>query len=101
MLFGLPADSIALWLCVSAQADVIDYEELLNGVRSEGIFSVYATLVNKTVAIPASAIPLAILSALGFIYPVNGVDQVCVCVCHTSNSVCPQKLQCLFNSALP
>lgn len=58
------------------QADVIDYEELLNGVRAEGTFSVYNTLVNKTVAIPGSAIPLGILSMLGFLYPVGGTDQV-------------------------
>jgi Na+/melibiose symporter-like transporter len=55
---------------------VVDYEELLHGVRSEGTFSVYNTLVNKTVAIPGSAIPLGILSMLGFVYPINGVDQV-------------------------
>lgn len=58
------------------QADVIDYEELLHGIRSEGTFSVYGTLVNKTVAIPAAAIPLGILSLLGFVYPIDSVDQV-------------------------
>ena len=55
---------------------MIDYEEFLHGARSEGAFSVYATLVNKTVAIPGSAIPLGILSMIGFVYPINGEAQV-------------------------
>lgn len=41
-----------------------------------GAFSVFATLIPKFVAIPASALPLAAISMLGFIQPVNGVAQV-------------------------
>ena len=61
---------------------MIDYEEFLHGARSEGAFSVYATLVNKTVAIPGSAIPLGILSMLGFVYPINGQEQVSLTLPH-------------------
>lgn len=55
-------------------ADVIDYDEFLNGARSEGAFSVFATLIPKFVSIPASAIPLAIVNMIGFQAPVNGVS---------------------------
>jgi len=72
-LNGLPGGGS--FLNSSIMADVVDYEEYRHGVRSEGLFSVYATLVNKTVAIPGSAIPLGILAVLGFMYPINGVEQ--------------------------
>lgn len=56
-------------------SDVIDYDEFLNGSRSEGAFSVFATLIPKFVAIPASAIPLALINLLGFKQPIAGVAQ--------------------------
>ena len=56
-------------------SDVIDYDEFLNGSRSEGAFSVFATLIPKFVAIPASAIPLAVINLLGFNQPIAGVAQ--------------------------
>lgn len=56
-------------------SDVIDYDEFLNGSRSEGAFSVFATLIPKFVAIPASAIPLALINLLGFNQPIAGVAQ--------------------------
>lgn len=62
-------------LIQSVLADVIDYDEFLNGARSEASFSVFATLIPKFVAIPASAIPLAIINLLGFEQPVSGVSQ--------------------------
>lgn len=49
--------------------------QLLYGVRNEAIFSVYATLIPKFVAIPATAIPLALLKAVGFVEPVDLVTQ--------------------------
>mmetsp|Transcript_16677 Transcript_16677/g.39599 ORF Transcript_16677/g.39599 Transcript_16677/m.39599 type:complete len:819 (+) Transcript_16677:140-2596(+) len=58
------------FLVTSVLSDIIDYEEFLHGVRNEGIFTVYATLLPKLVAIPASTIPLAVLYAVGFREPV-------------------------------
>lgn len=63
------------FLVNTIMSDVIDYDEFLNGSRSEGAFSVFATLIPKFVAIPASAIPLALINVLGFIQPVAGVAQ--------------------------
>ena len=62
-------------LIQSVLSDVIDYDEFLNGARSEASFSVFATLIPKFVAIPASAIPLAIINLLGFVPPVSGLSQ--------------------------
>ena len=70
---GLPAGG--QFLPESILADVIDYDEFLNGCRSEGAFSVFSTLIPKLVAIPAGAIPLAVVYALGFIMPVCGIAQ--------------------------
>uniref|UniRef100_A0A061RIR5 Uncharacterized protein n=1 Tax=Tetraselmis sp. GSL018 TaxID=582737 RepID=A0A061RIR5_9CHLO len=63
------------FLVSSVLSDIIDYDEFLYGVRNEGIFSVYATLIPKFVAIPASAVPLAVLNLLGFKEPVDGTTQ--------------------------
>ena len=52
-----------------------DYDEFLNGARCEAAFSVFATLIPKFVAIPASAVPLAIINLLGFRQPIDGVAQ--------------------------
>lgn len=49
--------------------------QFLNGSRSEGSFSVFATLIPKFVAIPASALPLSIINILGFKPPISGVSQ--------------------------
>ena len=59
----------------SLVADVIDYDEFLNGTRNEGGFSVFATFLPKIVSIPASAIPIAIMAALGFRASEGGVAQ--------------------------
>ena len=63
------------FLINSILSDVIDYDEFLNGSRSEGSFSVFATLIPKFVSIPAGALPLAIIYMLGFRAPIDGVDQ--------------------------
>lgn len=55
------------------QSDVIDYDEFLNKSRSEASFAVFSTLIPKFVAIPASAVPLAIINLLGFVQPIAGV----------------------------
>ena len=73
VLNGIPVGG--QFLITSILADVIDYDEFLNGVRNEGSFSVFSTLIPKFVAIPASAIPLAIVNAMGFKQPIDGVAQ--------------------------
>ena len=49
--------------------------QFLYGFRNEGIFSVYAALIPKFVAIPSTAIPLAMVNMLGFVQPIDGVPQ--------------------------
>ena len=73
MLNGIPVGG--QFLITSILADVIDYDEFLNGMRNEGSFSVFATLIPKFVAIPAYTVPLAIAFGLGFKEPVDGVAQ--------------------------
>jgi MFS/sugar transport protein len=68
-------DTGGQFLVNTIMSDVIDYDEFLNGGRSEGAFSVFATLIPKFVAIPASAIPLALINLLGFRQPIAGVAQ--------------------------
>lgn len=71
----MPAQGMLLreWLVV--QSDVIDYDEFLNKSRSEASFAVFSTLIPKFVAIPASAVPLAVINLLGFVQPIAGVAQ--------------------------
>ena len=57
------------------QSDVIDYDEFLNKSRSEASFAVFSTLIPKFVAIPASAVPLALINLLGFVQPIAGVER--------------------------
>ena len=70
---GLPAG--AIFLTDSVVADVIDYDELLTGQRSEGRFTIFQTFLPKIVSVPAQAVPLALLSYFGFVAPVKGVPQ--------------------------
>lgn len=72
-LNGIPVGG--QFLVNTIMSDVIDYDEFLNGARCEAAFSVFATLIPKFVAIPASAVPLAIINLLGFRQPVDGVAQ--------------------------
>ena len=48
-------------------SDVIEYDEFLTGKRAEGIFTVFSALIPKFVSLFAQAIPLSILSLIGFI----------------------------------
>ena len=48
-------------------SDVIQYDEFLTGKRAEGIFTVFSALIPKFVSLFAQAIPLSILSLIGFI----------------------------------
>ena len=49
------------------QADVIDYDELHTGKRREAQYSSFWAIVPKFVAIPSAALPLAVLSTLGYV----------------------------------
>jgi Na+/melibiose symporter-like transporter len=64
---GIPLG--AQFLTESIVADVIDYDEFLTGVRSEGRFTIGQSLLPKMVSVPASTIPLTILVVLGFAPP--------------------------------
>lgn len=48
-------------------ADVIDYDELRTGKRREAQFGAFWSIIPKFVAIPGSSIPIAILSAVGYV----------------------------------
>jgi hypothetical protein len=63
------------FLTHSILADVIDYDQFLHGARCEASFTVFATIIPKLLAIPASALPLAAINLLGFVPPVDGVSQ--------------------------
>eukprot|EP00755_Sulcionema_specki_P021180 Sspe_Gene.73698::Locus_44714_Transcript_1_1_Confidence_1.000_Length_3688::g.73698::m.73698 len=64
---GIPAG--AQFLTDSIVADVIDYDELLTGVRSEARFTIFQTFLPKMVSIPAQTIPISLLSVFGFVTP--------------------------------
>ncbi|MEE8559046.1 MAG: MFS transporter [Myxococcota bacterium] len=51
----------------SMQADVIDYDELHTGRRREAQYGAFWSMVPKFVIIPSAAIPLAILSIMGYV----------------------------------
>ncbi len=48
-------------------SDIIEYDEFTTGKRVEGIFTVFSALIPKFVSLFAQAIPLSILSIIGFI----------------------------------
>lgn len=72
-LNGIPIGGA--FLTHSILADVIDYDQFLHGARCEASFCVFATIIPKFLAIPASALPLAAINLLGFAPPMDGVSQ--------------------------
>jgi GPH family glycoside/pentoside/hexuronide:cation symporter len=56
-----------IFLIPAMVADVIDYDELCTGKRREGQFSSFWAIIPKFVKIPGSAVPLAILAAVGYV----------------------------------
>ena len=70
---GLPFG--AKFLADAILADIIDYDEFLSGARSEATYTMFKSFLPKICAIPASAIPLALLNSIGHVAPVNGVIQ--------------------------
>ena len=57
-------------------SDVIEYDEFLTGKRAEGIFTVFSSLIPKFVSLFAQAIPLSILSLIGFIPTEKGYVRI-------------------------
>jgi GPH family glycoside/pentoside/hexuronide:cation symporter len=56
-----------IFLIPAMAADTIDYDELRTGKRREGQFSSFWVVIPKFVKIPGSAVPLAILAAVGYV----------------------------------
>eukprot|EP00943_MAST-04B_sp_MAST-4B-sp1_P007113 g7113.t1 len=72
-LNGLPMG--AKFLADAINADIIDYDEFLTGQRSEATYTMFKSFLPKICAIPASAIPLALLNMVGHVPPKNGIIQ--------------------------
>lgn len=73
VLAGIPLG--AKFLNDAILADIIDYDEFLTGQRNEATYTMFKSFLPKICSIPAAAIPLAILSASGYVSPVNGQVQ--------------------------
>ena len=66
---------VAKFLADAINADIIDYDEFLTGQRSEATYTMFKSFLPKICAIPASAVPLALLNMVGHVPPVNGRIQ--------------------------
>eukprot|EP01047_Picozoa_sp_COSAG01_P008959 COSAG01_NODE_362_length_18130_cov_34.672307_2_plen_724_part_00 len=65
----------AKWLADDILADVIDYDEFLTGNRAEATYTMFKSFLPKVAAIPASALPIAMLEIFGYKEPIDGVYQ--------------------------
>lgn len=66
----------ALYLNDAVLAATIDYDAVINhGERAEARFAMFSSLTPKLASVPAQALPLSILAAIGFREPVRGVLQ--------------------------
>lgn len=63
------------FLADSILSDTIDYDEFLSGMRCEGVYTMFKGFLPKISAIPAVALPVALLQALGHKSPIDGVVQ--------------------------
>lgn len=54
---------------------MIDYDEFLTGNRAEATYTMFKSFLPKVAAIPASAIPVALLNVFGHVPPIDGVIQ--------------------------
>ena len=70
---GLPIG--AKFLSDSILADIIDYDEFITGTRSEATYTMFKSFLPKICAIPASAIPIALLNVFGHI-PVSKEGKI-------------------------
>jgi GPH family glycoside/pentoside/hexuronide:cation symporter len=64
------------FLIPAMAADVIDYDELRTGKRREAQYTSFWAIIPKFVSIPGSAVPLAILAAVGYVPNVPQSDNV-------------------------
>mmetsp|Transcript_6737 Transcript_6737/g.8409 ORF Transcript_6737/g.8409 Transcript_6737/m.8409 type:complete len:1212 (+) Transcript_6737:285-3920(+) len=62
----------AKFLADAILSDIIDYDEFLTGQRNEATYTMFKSFLPKICAIPAAAIPLAVMESLGHVAPVNG-----------------------------
>eukprot|EP00457_Paulinella_chromatophora_P008015 gb/GEZN01008042.1/.p1 GENE.gb/GEZN01008042.1/~~gb/GEZN01008042.1/.p1 ORF type:complete len:361 (+),score=42.79 gb/GEZN01008042.1/:365-1447(+) len=70
---GAPAG--AKFLADAIMADVIDYDEFLTGTRQEATYTMFKGFLPKIAAIPASAIPIALLASFGHVPVKEGIVQ--------------------------
>jgi len=61
------ASGAFLFLIPAMGADTIDYDELRTGRRREAQFGAFWAIIPKFVSIPGASIPIAILSAVGYV----------------------------------
>lgn len=73
MLNGIPFG--AKFLADAILADIIDYDEFITGQRSEATYTMFKSFLPKICAIPAAAVPLALLNVFGHVAPVHGRIQ--------------------------
>mmetsp|Transcript_33109 Transcript_33109/g.41635 ORF Transcript_33109/g.41635 Transcript_33109/m.41635 type:complete len:1060 (-) Transcript_33109:263-3442(-) len=62
----------AKFLADAILSDIIDYDEFLTGQRNEATYTMFKSFLPKICAVPAAAIPLALMESLGHVAPVNG-----------------------------
>lgn len=65
----------AKFLSDSILADIIDYDEFITGTRSEATYTMFKSFLPKICAIPASAIPIALLNVFGHV-PVSKEGKI-------------------------
>ena len=65
----------AKFLAESILADIIDYDEFITGTRSEATYTMFKSFLPKICAIPASAIPIALLNVFGHV-PVSKEGRI-------------------------
>ena len=68
------APLVRKFLADTVMADVIDYDEFLTKERAEATYTMFKGFMPKIAAIPASAIPIALLSTFGT-NPQDGILQ--------------------------
>lgn len=61
------ASGALLFIIPAMGADTIDYDELRTGKRREAQFGAFWAMIPKFVSIPGGSIPIAILSAVGYV----------------------------------
>jgi glycoside/pentoside/hexuronide:cation symporter, GPH family len=70
------ASGAFLFIIPAMGADTIDYDELRTGKRREAQFGAFWAMIPKFVSIPGGSIPIAILSAVGYVPNQAQTEQV-------------------------